>query len=122
MNPKVSICAVAHKVDDDLKSFIKQVYDKTKNPFELIITDNSEDCVVTSFIMKEGGEKTTVISTHMNLGLGWGMNKAFRRAKGEYILRCDVDIDINTEHWDEWFIRYLEKYPELDLPRPDPKP
>jgi len=111
-NPKVSICAVAHKVDEDLISFIDQVYAKTVSTFEVIISDNSEDCSVTSYLMSKNLDDLIVITNHQNLGLGWGMHRAFKQAKGEYILRCDVDIDI-PKSWDWNLIKYLEKYPEL---------
>lgn len=96
------------------ESFLKSVYEFTESEFEIIITDNDSGSDTVAYLNKIRRERDniTVIRNNKNVGFGPAHNEAARRARGEYFVVANNDIEV-FEPWDKRMIEALESDPEV---------
>ena len=88
-----------------LKSLLKNLPENIES--EIIVTD-SETQEETEEIMREFFPQITFLTSEKNIGFGRLVNKALKKAKGEYILIINADIVIDKKETIEKMIGYLE--------------
>ena len=102
----VSIVIPVHNGEKYIKEAIDSCINQTYKNIEVIVVDDkSEDNTLK--ILKEYGEKITVIPVEKQDGLGNVINIGIRASKGKYIARMDAD-DIMYPTRLEKQIEYLE--------------
>ena len=105
-NPLVSIVIPVHNGEKYIKESIDSCLNQTYNNIEIIVVDDkSEDRTLE--ILKEYGQKLTVIPVEKQNGLGNVINIGIRKSKGKYIARMDAD-DIMYPTRIEKQVQYLE--------------
>ena len=105
-NPLVSIVIPVHNGEKYIKESIDSCLNQTYNNIEIIVVDDkSEDRTLE--ILKEYGQKLTVIPVEKQNGLGNVINIGIRESKGKYIARMDAD-DIMYPTRIEKQVQYLE--------------
>lgn len=108
-NPLVSIVIPVHNGEKYIKESIDSCLNQTYNNIEIIVVDDkSEDRTLE--ILKEYGQKLTVIPVEKQNGLGNVINIGIRESKGKYIARMDAD-DIMYPTRIEKQVQYLESNP-----------
>lgn len=108
-NPLVSIVIPVHNGEKYIKESIDSCLNQTYKNIEIIVVDDkSEDRTLE--ILKEYGQKLTVIPVEKQNGLGNVINIGIRASKGKYIARMDAD-DIMYPTRIEKQIQYLESNP-----------
>ncbi len=100
-SPSVTIAIPCYNeeknIEKTLNSLKKMNYPKDKLQI-IIIDDGSEDNTynkIKDYIGKNKELKITVIRNKKNLGKGKSLNKALKKAKGEYFIVLDADTEIN---------------------------
>lgn len=105
-NSLVSIVIPVHNgeiyIREALESCLKQTY---QNIEIIVVDDKSEDNTLN--ILKEYGEKITVLPVEKQNGLGNVINIGIRASKGKYIARMDAD-DIMLPERIQKQVEYLE--------------
>ena len=81
---------------------------------EIIVTD-SETREETEEIMREFFPQIIFITAEKNIGFGKSVNRALKKAKGEYILIINADIVIDKKETIEKMIDYLKNNPEIGI-------
>ncbi len=105
-NPLVSIVIPVHNGEKYIKESIDSCLNQTYNNIEIIVVDDkSEDRTLE--ILKEYGQKLTVIPVEKQNGLGNVINIGIRKSKGKYRARMDAD-DIMYPTRIEKQVQYLE--------------
>ena len=106
----VSIVIPVHNGEKYIKEAIDSCINQTYKNIEVIVVDDkSEDNTLK--ILKEYGEKITVIPVEKQDGLGNVINIGIRASKGKYIARMDAD-DIMYPTRLEKQVEYLESNPK----------
>lgn len=108
-NPLVSIVIPVHNGEKYINESIDSCLDQTYENIEVIIVDDkSEDSTLE--ILKEYGQKLTVIPVEKQDGLGNVINIGIRESRGKYIARMDAD-DIMYPTRIQKQVQYLESNP-----------
>jgi len=108
-NPLVSIVIPVHNGEKYIKESIDSCLAQTYDNIEIIVVDDkSTDSTLE--ILKEYGEKITVLPVEKQNGLGNVINIGIRASKGKYIARMDAD-DIMYPDRILKQVEYLERHP-----------
>lgn len=108
-NPLVSIVIPVHNGEKYVKEAIDSCINQTYRDIEIIVVDDASTDNTLN-ILKEYGEKITVLPVEKQNGLGNVINIGIRRSKGKYIARMDAD-DIMYPTRIEKQVKYLESNP-----------
>lgn len=90
-----------------LKDAILSILNQTYRNFELIIINDASTDSTMDVINSFHDKRIKLLINSSNLGVAKSLNKGLKKAKGEYIARCDAD-DINLEKRFEIQVRFLE--------------
>lgn len=97
-----------------LKKALESVLNQSYSKLEFIIYDDaSKDNswqIIKKFQTKD--KRIRLFQNKKNLGLGITLNKAIKKAKGEYVARMDAD-DIMVSERLEKQVKFLEKNPQI---------
>lgn len=108
-NPLVSVVIPVHNGEKYIKESIDSCLNQTYDNIEIIVVDdNSED--KTLEILKNYGEKITVLPVEKQNGLGNVINIGIRKSEGKYIARMDAD-DVMYPTRIQKQVEYLESNP-----------
>jgi glycosyltransferase involved in cell wall biosynthesis len=108
-SPMVSIVIPVHNGEKYIKESIDSCLEQTYKNIEIIVVDDkSEDNTLN--ILKNYGNRITVIPVEKQNGLGNVINIGIRKSKGKYIARMDAD-DIMYPTRIEKQVEYLESHP-----------
>ncbi len=108
-NPLVSVVIPVHNGEKYIKESIDSCLNQTYDNIEIIVVDdNSED--KTLEILKNYGEKITVLPVEKQNGLGNVINIGIRKSQGKYIARMDAD-DFMYPTRIQKQVEYLESNP-----------
>ncbi|NLZ24727.1 glycosyltransferase [Candidatus Dojkabacteria bacterium] len=108
-NPLVSIVIPVHNGEKYVKEAIDSCINQTYRDIEIIVVDDASTDNTLN-ILKEYGERITVLPVEKQNGLGNVINIGIRRSKGKYIARMDAD-DIMYPTRIEKQVKYLESNP-----------
>ena len=104
-----SIVIPVHNGEEYIKESIDSCLEQTYKNIEVIVVDDkSEDNTLN--ILKNYGNRITVIPVEKQNGLGNVINIGIRKSKGKYIARMDAD-DIMYPTRIEKQVEYLESHP-----------
>jgi len=94
----VSIIILSYNTENLLEKCLTSIYEKVKDlSFEIIVVDNASSDNSVTMIQKKFS-KVQLIQSPDNLGFAKGVNLGARRARGEYLLLLNSDIEvISTE-------------------------
>lgn len=108
-NPLVSVVIPVHNGEKYIKESIDSCLNQTYQYIEIIVVDDkSEDRTLE--ILKEYGEKITVLPVEKQNGLGNVINIGIRKSQGKYIARMDAD-DFMYPTRIQKQVEYLESNP-----------
>ena len=108
-NPLVSVVIPVHNGEKYIKESIDSCLNQTYDNIEIIVVDdNSED--KTLEILKNYGEKITVLPVEKQNGLGNVINIGIRKSQGKYIAKMDAD-DFMYPTRIQKQVEYLESNP-----------
>lgn len=113
-NPKISIITPSYNHEKYVKHFIESVLSQTEQDFELVIVDDNSTDNNVAEIKKFNDERIILIQHEYNKGINAGLNSAFSRARGKYIVYMSSDDVFEPNHL-EVTSKYLEEHPEIDV-------
>ncbi len=109
IKPLVSIVIPVHNGQEYIKEAIDSCLNQTYENIETIVVDDkSTDSTLE--ILKEYGEKITVIPVEKQNGLGNVINIGIRASKGQYIARMDAD-DVMYPSRIKKQVEYMQEHP-----------
>lgn len=93
---------------------IQSLFKNTTAPYELIVCDDASDKETRDYIyglVDAGMVSTAMFNTHHNRGIGVAVNRAFRAASGQYLLKLDADLEYNPGWLEE--VEKILDHPEV---------
>ena len=116
MNPEVTVIMSVYNGAAHLRESVESILTQTYSGFEFVIVDDgSEDD--SAEILRElarRDKRIVTIRNERNIGLTRSLNRALRRARGEYIARHDAD-DVAMPNRFEEQVSVLEHHPDYDV-------
>lgn len=113
-NPEISILTPSYNHEKYVKEFIESVLSQTFQDWELIIVDDCSSDNNVKEIQKFSDERIILIQHEYNKGINAGLNSAFEKARGKYIVFVASDDILELNHLEET-TKYLDKHPEINL-------
>jgi glycosyltransferase involved in cell wall biosynthesis len=110
-NPKISVIMSVYNGGKYLREAIESILAQSFTDFEFIIVNDGSTDNSLEIIQSYDDERIKIINNEKNLGLTKSLNKALKKARGEYIARQDAD-DISLPNRFEEQMKYFERYPE----------
>ena len=95
MTPKISVLMSIYNGEKYLRKSIESVLNQTFTEFEFIIVNDGSTDSSPEIIESYDDERIRLINNKENIGLTKSLNKALKKARGEYIARQDAD-DISS--------------------------
>lgn len=111
---KISVVMPVYNVEKYINSAIKSVLNQSFTDFELIIIDDGSTDNTVKLIKEYKDKRIKIWQNKKNLGLVPSLNKGIKKAKGEFIVRCDGD-DINEKRRFQIQVEFLDKNPDYCL-------
>jgi GT2 family glycosyltransferase len=94
---------------------LRSIFSSTYPKYEVIIVDDNSEVILSSLISKlQTGGKVTVIRNEHNLGYGASCNRGAARARGEYVLFLNDDMEISQDLL-ETLVKEIKKYPNAGI-------
>jgi len=114
MNPKISVVMSVYNGEKHLRGSIESILNQTFTDFEFIIVNDGSTDASLEIIKSYDDARIRTINNEKNIGLTKSLNKATKKARGEYIARQDAD-DISLPNRLELQLEFLEKHPDVAL-------
>ena len=112
--PKISIIMSVYNGMPYLKEAIESILIQTYRNFEFIIVDDASKDNTWPYLKSLRDKRIKLIKNKKNLGLAASLNKALKKAQGDYIARMDAD-DVSLSTRLETQLRFLEKNSNIDI-------
>lgn len=112
-SPKISICIPAYKQADKLGKLLKSIEIQTIRPFEIVVSDDSDDDVVEQ-LCRNSEFPIRYFRNNPALGSPENWNFAIQHAKGDWIKLMHHDDYFTHEKALENFCDVLNVHPEVD--------
>lgn len=112
--PKFSILSPSYNHQKYVRFFIESVLNQTEQDFELIIVDDNSTDNNVEEIKKFKDERIILIQHEYNQGINAGLNSAFARARGKYVIFMATD-DMFAPNYLEVTSKYMDEHPECDV-------
>ena len=112
--PKVSVIMSVYNEEKHLRESIESVLNQIFHDFEFIIVNDASTDSSPEIIKSYDDARIRIVNNEENIGLTKSLNKAIKKARGEYIARQDAD-DISLPSRFEAQLKYLEKHPKTAL-------
>lgn len=97
-----------------LEEAVESILNQTYKNFEFIIVDDASTDSSWQYLKSLKDKRIKLIKNKKNLGLAASLNKALRRAQGDYVARMDAD-DVSLPRRLEIQIAYLKTHPQIDI-------
>ena len=112
---KVSAVVLSYNKKADLLECLKSISSLAfpKQELEVIVVDNGSTDQ-TQEAVKKSFKNVILIENKTNLGAPCALNIGFRRAKGEFILKCDDDIVLSKDSL-KILVDYIQKNPRVGI-------
>lgn len=91
MNPKVSILIPAYNTEAYIAQAIESALAQTEKHIEVIVVDDASVDNTLKIAKSFKDERLKVFTNPQNLGQSYGLNFAFKQAKGEWVVSLDSD-------------------------------
>ena len=115
---KLSICIVHYYQTAELQQFLESLADYPPHClYEVLIVDNGSEGDEIKQLSKRLGDHIHVITPGKNLGFGKAMNKAVKKARGEYVFLANPDLEFQDASLKRLF-EHLEKHPKAGIVGP----
>lgn len=118
--PLVSICVITYNSSETVIETLESIYNQTYRNIELIVSDDCSSDNTVEIVKDWLDEKrirfqnAEIITVEKNTGVTGNVNRAVKKAKGEYVKDIAGD-DILLSDYTEKCVSYLEKNPEIDV-------
>lgn len=114
--PLVSVLMPTYNVAPFIEEAVRSILDQTYVNFELIIVDDHSSDGTYEILQKLSAIDRRIVLGHneKNSKICVTLNKAWSRAKGDFIARMDGD-DISIPNRLEVLFKYLNSHPDIDL-------
>jgi len=113
-DPKISVIMSVYNGEKYLREAIESILSQTFTDFEFIIVDDGSTDGSLKIIRSYVDKRIKVINNEENMGLTNSLNKALKKASGDYVARQDAD-DISLPNRFEEQVKYLDKHPGVAL-------
>lgn len=112
----ISIVIVTYKSEETIKDCVDSIIKTVrKNPYEIIISDNSPDDTTHEAVKKYlSGSNVIYFKNEDNLGFSKANNKGIEKSKGEYILFLNPDTKV-YEGTIDGMIEFMKKNPDCGV-------
>lgn len=114
--PLVSVILPTYNREKFLKRSIESILNQTYTQFELIIIDDGSNDnslqLIHQYAQKDN--RIIVLANKKNKGISISRNRAYKYAKGRYIMPMDSDDRALPEKLEKQ-VAYMEKFPDIDL-------
>ena len=114
MKPKISVIMSVYNGMPFLKEAIASILKQTYKNFEFIIVDDGSKDKSWEYLKSLKDTRIKLLKNGKNLGLAASLNKALKKAKGDFIARMDAD-DVSFPQRLETQIKFLEKNHDIDI-------
>src|SRR3990167_10971452 len=108
MKPKISVIMSVYNGMPFLKEAVASILKQTYRNFEFIIVDDGSRDKSWEYLKSLKDTRIKLLKNGRNLGLAASLNKALKKAKGDFIARMDAD-DVSFPQRLETQIKFLEK-------------
>jgi glycosyltransferase involved in cell wall biosynthesis len=107
--PSVSVCVLSYNRPKWLGDTLNSLKENTNYPFELIINDDGSSDKRTYATLNTWSHKATIITNPpgWNEGVGRSINKCFKIATGDILIKVDTDLDF-APGWLETVVNLFE--------------
>jgi len=113
-NPKISVIMSVFNGMPYLTEAVKSILNQTYKNFEFIIVDDASTDGTWRYIRSVRDKRVKLIKNRDNQGLAKSLNKALRKAQGDYVARMDAD-DVSLSNRFEKQINFMLKNPSVGL-------
>lgn len=97
-----------------LKEAVKSILDQTYSNFEFIVVDDGSTDSSKTYLKSLRDKRVILLKNNKNLGLSKSLNKALKKASGDYIARMDAD-DISAPERLQRQLNFFAKNQSIDL-------
>ena len=107
----ISIVTLHLQRKEQTERFIRALYEKTEQKFELIVVSQESDAETLAWLTQLQQEQNNfeIVWTEHNVGTAAGRNLGVRAASGEYVVFLDNDVEV-TQGWLEPLIDTAHKH------------
>lgn len=112
--PKISVIMSVYNGEKFLKEAIDSILNQTFTDFEFIIVNDGSSDNSLDILQSYNDDRIRIINNKKNIGLTKSLNKALKKAKGEYIARQDADDISLTERFEKQ-MKFFENNPNVVL-------
>ncbi|HTF82683.1 MAG TPA: glycosyltransferase family 2 protein [Cytophagales bacterium] len=110
---EISVLIVTYNSADVIQNCIESIIAYKRSTIEIVIVDNnSKDNTVE--ILKTYSKSITLIQNHINVGFSRGMNQAYKRSTGKYVMTFNPDATLYPDTLDK-IIGSFENDPKVGL-------
>ncbi len=112
----LSICILTLNARDYLRDCLRSIAESTSIAHEIIVADNGSTDGTVAMLAEEFPRVQVLPGTH-NEGFAVPMNRAMRRARGDYIALLNPDTLVHPAAFDR-LVAFLERTPEAGIAGP----
>lgn len=117
--PKVSVIIPVYNVEQYIERCARSLFEQTLDDMEYIFVDDCSkdnsikklEAILTDYPAREG--QTKIIRMSENKGQAIATHKALSVAKGEYIIRCDSDDEVNIDTYERLYLKAASEHLEV---------
>lgn len=112
-----SIVILSYKRREFLERTLNSLHAHTQFPYELIIVDDGSDDISAKYIFELINSQkisSVILNAGPNMGIGTGINRGFSISKGEFLIKCDSDIEFQ-DGWLNQGVACLDEFPQLGM-------
>jgi len=113
-NPLVTVFMSVYNSEKYIKDSLESILNQTYENIEVLLVDDGSTDRTVDMIRTYKDGRIRLLQNWRNMGIPYTRNVGLREAKGEYMAIMDSD-DIAEPHRIERQIRFLEKYPHIDV-------
>lgn len=97
-----------------LKNAVDSILGQTYKNFEFIVIDDASTDSSWKYLKSKKDRRLIVLQNKKNIGLASSLNRALKKARGEFIARMDAD-DISLPKRLQVQLNFMNKNPKVDL-------
>lgn len=108
--PWVSFCMSTYKRPDMLREQIQVILQQSFRDFEIVISDNDPDSVLTTMINEFNDSRIRYAVNEVNLGMVKSFNRSLQRSRGSFVVMITDDDPVYPNMLQELYDLHM-KYP-----------
>lgn len=112
--PKISVVMAVYNGLPYLQEAVESIFNQTYKNLEFIVIDDASTDRSWNLLKSIKDKRLVLMQNAKNVGLAASLNKALKKAKGEFIARMDAD-DVSMPKRLETQFNFMMKNPDIDL-------